>query len=540
MTPPQNNQLARAGHLGRIVGARAERVRQHSIPSRIAATAPRPIQVLKFGGTSVGDASCIKRVAEIVRLSCFEDDVVVVVSAMSGVTNQLVAAASNSEAGNARAGLEILRELRRAHRAAAYELIGSGAGRSLLECKLEKLLEAGERLCHDTAVLGELTPQLRDAICGLGERLSILLVAAAISERGIASEAIEATDLIVTKDRHGRAEPCMQTTRQRSRQRLLPLLREGIIPVVTGFIAATAEGVATTLGRGGSDYSATILGAALDASAVVIWTDVDGLHTADPRLVPEARSVPAASYREAAELAFFGAKVLHPKTLSPVMQCGIPLWIRNTFAPQNSGTKITPKGLPDRVGVTALASTSDVALITVSASALLRLPNGLDRVLRATAAIESDILMMAQMTSSQDDLSIVLPLAMAEAAKESLRHELAHDLPGQLAESVVVNPSVALLTVVGGLGSIPGILNLALDALSGENITILSWEQGPSEDTLSLVIEKKDVATALRTLHREFGLSRPTPLTGTVRGGQEDFSPLCYPTQTCQSANQKS
>jgi aspartate kinase len=458
---------------------------------------------------------------------------------MSGVTNQLVAAANLSGAGNETAAREIFSDLRRKHIAAAHELIHSDPERARLEDKIEKLLEAGELLCQETAMLRELTPQVRDAICGLGERLSILLVTAALSERGIASEAIEATGLIVTKDCHGRAEPCMQTTRQLSRQRLLPLLREGVFPVVTGFIAATVDGVPTTLGRGGSDYSATILGAVLDASAVVIWTDVDGLHTADPRLVPEARSVPAVSYREAAELAFFGAKVLHPKTLSPVMQCGIPLWIRNTFAPQNAGTKITPRALPGRVGITALTSTSDVALITVSGSALLRSPNGLYRVSRAMAAIESDILMMAQMTSSQNDLFLVLPLGMAETARQNLRRELAYGLTRQLAESVVINPEVALLTVVGSLRSIRGILSLASEALAAENISILAQEQGQSENTLSLVIEKKDIATALRILHREFGLSSRTPLTDN-ESVQNDYSSLCYPIQTCQTANQKS
>ena len=196
------------------------------------------------------------------------------------------------------------------------------------------MLAEAKRLCDGTALLRELSPRTLDEVSSLGERLSAPLVAAAIKSLGGRSESIEATELIVTDAFHGSAEPRMKATRERAQARLKPLLAQGIVPVVTGFIGATADGKLTTLGRGGSDYSATILGAAMDASEVVIWTDVDGVLTADPRLVPDARTIPVISYREAAELAYFGAKVLHPKTLNPVMEAGITVWIRNSFAPE--------------------------------------------------------------------------------------------------------------------------------------------------------------------------------------------------------------
>ncbi len=196
---------------------------------------------------------------------------------------------------------------------------------------MEQVFAEGRRLCDGTALLRELTPRTLDAISSLGERLSAPLVSATIAQLGLPSEAIEATELIVTDHFHGGADPQMDQTRTKSQARLAPLLKKGVVPVVTGFIGATKEGQLTTLGRGGSDYSATILGAAMDAAEVIIWTDVEGVLTADPRLVAEARTIPVISYREAGELAYFGAKVLHPKTLMPVVHAGIPVWIRNSF-----------------------------------------------------------------------------------------------------------------------------------------------------------------------------------------------------------------
>jgi len=301
-----------------------------------------PLHVIKFGGTSVGDAHCIARVMEIIRHASRESDLVVVVSAMSGVTNKLVGAALQSEAGNYPAAASILEELRSQHELAAQTLIHSAAELERLRQKTNLVLQEGSDLCRRTSLSRELTLRARDAISSLGERLSAPLLAAALTEHGVPSEAIEATEVLVTDDCFGGAEPLMDLTRKRCEARVLPLLQNGIVPVITGFIGATVNGELTTLGRGGSDYSATILGAAFSADEVTIWTDVDGVLTSDPRMVPGACTIPEISYREAAELAHFGAKVLHPKTLRPLMQTHTPLWIRNTFAPEKTGTKVTP------------------------------------------------------------------------------------------------------------------------------------------------------------------------------------------------------
>src|SRR5579871_304250 len=281
------------------------------------AEAMRPLRVMKFGGTSVGDATCMGKVVEIILSASREFDLAVVVSAMSGVTNKLVEAASQAEAGNVERVNEILRQLRARHDTALKTLIQSPVEQKRISVRMDALFEEAERLCKGTIFLRELTPRVRDAISSLGERLSVPLIAAALQQAGVASEAIEATELVVTDSSHGAADPWLDLTRERCETRLLPLVRNGIVPIVTGFIGSTSEGVLTTLGRGGSDYSATILGAALAADDVEIWTDVDGILTADPRLVPTACTISEVSYREAAELAYFGAKVLHPKTLRP-------------------------------------------------------------------------------------------------------------------------------------------------------------------------------------------------------------------------------
>jgi len=312
--------------------------------NRLSNALKKPLRIMKFGGTSVGNASAIQKVVEIIRGASRGGDLVVVVSAMSGVTNRLIDAGVQSAVGNRLSVATIFHELRGRHEAVVDALIHSTSERNRIGREMDRLFQEGEELCQRTISTRELTPPTRDSISSLGERLSAPIVAAVLEENGVASEAIEATELIQTDSCHGAADPDMDLTRELCQERLRPLVRKGVVPVVTGFIGATAKGVLTTLGRGGSDYSATILGAALDADEAIIWTDVDGLMTADPRLVPGASTIAEISYREAEEMARLGAKVLHPKTLIALTQSGIPLWIRNTFAPELAGTKITPAG----------------------------------------------------------------------------------------------------------------------------------------------------------------------------------------------------
>lgn len=480
---------------------------QHqSVPSRVPEEAKRRLRIMKFGGTSVGDASCIARVVEIIRAAACEDDVVVVVSAMGGVTNKLIEAATQSEAGDRKAVATIFEELRKKHDAVANILISSAEERSRISHRMEEVFQEGDRLCEGTLLLRELTPRVRDSISSLGERLSAPLVAAALAEQGVVSEAIEATELVVTDSDHGAADPWMNLTRDRCEARLRPLLRHGIVPVVTGFIGATTDGVLTTLGRGGSDYSATILAAALDAHEVIIWTDVDGLLTADPRLVPGACTVPEISYREASELAHFGAKVLHPKTLRAVMQCGIPLWIRNSFAPERLGTKIVPVSPANGGGVKALSAIGDLALITVGGPGIVGVPDVLGRTFATTAAARADVLLISQ-SSSQNNICLIVSSSLAKRTVDALRSEFAVDLAHEKVEHITLDPEVAIVTVVGqNMRGVSGIAGRTFCALGGENVDIIAIAQGSSECNISFVVAQKDMKTALVTTHREFQL----------------------------------
>ena len=437
------------------------------------------LQVMKFGGTSVGDAECIARTAKIIAEAASVRPVVVVVSAMSGVTNRLIEAAKRSEAGETAAGQSVAEVLQRQHEAAATELIRNDAELQLVKLRVETVLCEGQRLCEGTALLKEL---------------------------GVKSEAVEATELIATDTYHGGAEPLMDVTREKSQARLGSLLKSGVVPVVTGFIGATADGKLTTLGRGGSDYSATILGAAMDAEEVIIWTDVEGVLTADPRLVPEARTIPEISYREAAELAFFGAKVLHPKTLNPVIKAGIPVWIRNSFAPEKLGTKITREGRSIGGGGKALTAIRDVALITVGGPGIVGLPDVVGRTFSTTAELRANVLLISQ-SSSQNDICFIVAAADAQRTVEALRKEFAQDLAHEKVEHITIDPNIAIVAVVGeNMRGTPGVAGRTFIALGRENVNLIAIAQGSSESNISFVVEEKAVKTALLTAHREFGL----------------------------------
>jgi aspartate kinase len=461
---------------------------------------------MKFGGTSVGDATCIRAVVDIVQTARHDANLVVVVSAMAGVTNRLIEAAVEAELGHSQTFETIFEGLRALHKSSIESLIESVEERGLLLQHMRYCFEEGERLCRGTLLVGELTARVRDAISSLGERLSAPLLAAALAQAGIPSEAIDATQLVVTDSRHGGAEPRMDLTRECCDSRVGPLLRRGILPVITGFIGATREGVLTTLGRGGSDYSATVLGAALDADEVIIWSDVDGLMTADPRLVPGACTIAEISYREAAELAYFGAKVLHPKTLRAVMKRGIPLWIRNTFAPEKAGTKITPDGPSVGGGVKSLTATREVALITVCSHGKTEIPNVLGRTLATTATVRAEVFLISQ-ASSQSDICLVVAAPAAPLTLQALREEFAPDLGYDDVEHITLDPTVAMLTVVGlNMRGKSRIVERTFAALGRGNVDVIAIAQGSSECNLSVVVPKDDMQMALVTTHQEFNL----------------------------------
>jgi len=479
------------------------------VPDQLPRTANKPLQVMKFGGTSVDSASCIQKVVDIITAATQESDVVVVVSAMGGVTNKLVEAAIQSAAGNRDSVATIFNELRKRHETAANALVHSVDRRQCVGRKMHEIFEEGKRLSQQILLRRELTLPARDAISSLGERLSAPILSAALEERGIPSESIEATELIITELYEGAPEPRMDLTRELCEARVRPLLLQGVVPVVTGFIATTIDGVLTTLGRNSSDYSGTIMGAALDADEVTLWTDVDGILTTDPRLVPSASSILEMSYREASDLAALGAKVLHPKTLRALMQSGIPLSIRNTFAPHRPGTKITANGSSNGASVKAVASESDVALITVRTSSVLGARDILRRALAAAAAVPAKVRLLPQSSSSETEVCIVVSSALAESAVAALRREFAHDLERGHVESVTLNETVAIVTVVGrNMRNISHVVERSFGALGRESVSILGLAQPSSGCSVSLVVAQHDMKAALITIHQELRLSK--------------------------------
>jgi aspartate kinase len=468
----------------------------------------RPIQVMKFGGTSVGDASRIRSAAAIAAEASKERAVVVVVSAMSGVTNTLIAAAGKAATGDEAAAEALTRALQEKHHETISNLISDIENRRQLLSEIDALIERAANYCRGCALLGELSPRALDVIAGTGERLTARMAAAVLREMGLRGVAFDATDLIVTDEVHGGARPLADPTRKKTQAALFPLLEAGGIPVVTGYVAATAKGIPTTLGRGGSDYSATILGAALDASEVIIWTDVNGVLTADPRMVPDAATLDEVSYTEAGELAFFGAKVLHPMTLRPLIESAIPVWIRNSFQPELAGTKITQTVRPTPQGVKAVTATRDVAMIAIAGPGIIGVPDIAARIFTASASVHASIVMISQ-SSSQDSICFVVQAADAARTEKALRDALYEDVHQHDLEHIKVNRNVAIVAAVGeNMAGTPGIAGRVFSTLGKEAINIIAIAQGSSEYNISFLVESSGMEKAVKALHQAFGLGR--------------------------------
>jgi aspartate kinase len=464
------------------------------------------VKVMKFGGTSVGDEAAIRRVVGIISSSHRESPVVAVISAMSGVTNRLVEAAHEASKGNGRAAQSIDEFLHERHVPVAKALIHDRERCPKLIAELEEIIERVTRLCRDVAKSQILKPDDLDAISSAGERLSCRLVAATLSDQGLRGVPVDATELIVTDEVFGNAEPLMDLTRTKVCHRLSPLVQEGRVPVVTGFIGATRHGVLTTLGRGGSDLSATVLAAALDAAEAIIWTDVDGVLTTDPRIVPEARTVPSISYKEATELAFYGAKVLHPKTLQPVATAGIPVWIKNTFAPERAGTKVTSNGVLSNGKVKAIAAMNEVSLITVGGNGTACKPDTAGKVFSATA--QSGCLLSFQSTS-HSDIHLLVRKPEIENMVEALKDTLSPNRTNATDNYIKWESDVALVGVVGkDLCGEADIAGRAFSTLGRESIHVYLTAQGSSDDSIAFVVGAEAMRRTVAALHKEFHLER--------------------------------
>lgn len=458
--------------------------------------------VMKFGGTSVGSAERIAGVAEIVRAQAERSNqVVVVLSAMSGVTNTLLAALKESANGNIAKLLQTRDELLKKHLDVINALVRDESARHNLTATTTNALDRFEDLCSSIYVLGEITPRATDAVGSLGERLIVPIAAQAFNDAGIASQWVGANELIVTDDNFVAASPLMDETRAQARAKLLPILDAGQVAVTTGFIGATKKGILTTLGRGGSDYTATILGAALDADEVQIWTDVNGVMTTDPRIVPEAITLPEISYGEAAELSYFGAKVIHPKTILPVAEKNTPIRILNSFEPTHPGTLIVREPKANGSAIRGITAIRNVALVTVEGRGMQGVPGMAARTFSAVARESINVLMISQ-SSSEQNICLLVEAASAARAIQVLQNEFKNEMVAHNIDNVWAQENIAIIAVVGSaIKKTPGVAARVFGALAEQSINIIAIAQGSSEYNLSLVVDEQDADKAVRAIH---------------------------------------
>ncbi len=431
--------------------------------------------VMKFGGTSVEDANAIDRAAKIVHGRLAQRPVVVV-SAMSKVTDQLLAMGRAAGAGDRKTALKLSRALRERHYNTAGELLGTALF-TQFHGDLGVDFDALDELLRGIAAVGELTPRTTDHVAAYGELLSSKIITAAFSARGIDSKLVDSRECILTDGNHTRAVPLFEETNERVRLKLKPLLEAARVPVMGGFIAATRAGITTTIGRGGSDFSAAIVGAGLGAERIEIWTDVDGMMTTDPNACPDARRIKVVSFDEAAELAYFGAKVLHPATVLPAVQQNIPVYILNSRNPSCDGTKITARAPRCRNTFKAIAAKKRITIVDVAATRMLMAHGFLKSIFDAfdRHRVSVDVV-------STSEVSVSLTVDSNEAIPA-----LAADL-AKLAD-VKYEGRKAIVCLVGeNLRETPGIAARVFNELSDVNIRMIS--QGASEINLTFVIEE--------------------------------------------------
>ena len=469
---------------------------------------PKPLLVMKFGGSSVGSAERIACAAAIIASHADTYRVVVVVSAMAKVTDALLETLRHAEAGDARAVDTALAAFRERHMDACSTLLAEDSRQETVQ-QANKYIDAFGRIARGMLMLGERPPRSVDDAVSAGEKLSALLCSERLRSLGIEAIAVNAVDLIVTDDEFGSASPLMEETSERVRERLLPLLDAGRVPIITGFNGATRGGQPTTLGRGGSDFSASILAAVLEADELWIWTDVDGILSGDPRVVPDARVLDEVTYNEAAELAYNGAKVLHPRTLAPLEEKRIPVWIKNSFKPEIAGTHIVPK-ISAGHGVRAITSLAEVSLISIEAVNIsVSSAQLMARALGAAARANVEVLLLTR-SSFRQNFCLLVRTGELDAVMESLRSELTLEMAHGYVHPIDVDHSVGLLAAVGeGMKGTPGLAGRVFTALSRDNVNIIAIAQGSSELTIAIVVAEDALDRAVRSLHAECRLGEP-------------------------------
>jgi aspartokinase/homoserine dehydrogenase 1 len=459
--------------------------------------------VMKFGGTSVGSTGAIKQCVKIIadaRKNWLRT--VVITSALSSITDLLLDAVSKAAAGD-NEGIELITsQLHDRHLTGIEELVKDPSERLIVASEIGKLLDQFSSLCQAVMVLGEASPRAHDAISSLGERMSSRILSAALRSSGIASEAVDATRLIITDNQYQSANPDFKASLPTTIEILEPLFTKGITPVVTGFIGATNYGVTTTLGRGGSDFTAAILGVLLKADEVWIWTDVDGVMTSDPRIVPAALTIERISFREISELAYFGAKVLHPKTIRPIIEAGITLKVLNTFNPDHPGTLIVPDmAIHEEQIIKAVTIIKDLRLITIEGRGMLGVPGVAARTFGAIAATGTSVPLISQ-ASSEQSICFAVPAHSAELVVKKIEGEFEREIARRDIDSVWASDEVVIISVVGaGMRNIPGVAGNVFGKLGENRVNVIAIAQGSSEVSISFIVSAQDGTRAVKSLH---------------------------------------
>jgi aspartate kinase len=464
--------------------------------------------VMKFGGTSVGTEAAMRQALEII---CGErarwDRLVVVTSALSGVTDVLIRAALRAAHGDLETYQRAVQDMSVRHQSMIDAMTAGYAHQDKLKTEVDGLLVNFSSLCQAISVLGEASPRVLDAVAGLGERMSVRILAAAAEARGLKTQVVEATRIIVTDDHFQNALPDMEATAQRTRAELEPLLAKGILPVVTGFIGASPSGQTTTLGRGGSDFTASILGRALNVDEVWIWTDVNGVMTADPRLVPQARTLPVLSYREVSEMAHYGAKVLQPRSIFPVIEAGIPVRVCNTFNPAHPGTRLVgrPEDEPAGGTIKAMAALRGLQMVTVVGRGMLGVPGVAGRIFTAAATTGISVPLIVESTSEQS-ICFAVPKESVEDVLQALHRDLHQEFQRHDIDRAEASDDVDIITLVcPGLRLTPGVAGQIFSRLGTARVNVLAISYGASDISMNLAVNACDTRLAMETLHELTG-----------------------------------
>jgi bifunctional aspartokinase / homoserine dehydrogenase 1 len=458
------------------------------------------MQVLKFGGTSVANAENINKVVEIVSATIKKEPAVVVVSALGGVTDLLLGAATLAAAGD-----EMYREkltvVEQRHLDAVKQLLPV-AGQSQLLSLVKKACNEIEDICNGIFLLRELTARSKDRIASYGEWLSSQIIAARFNTAGVPAQWIDARTLIRTNSNFTAAEVDYAVTNQQVHQYFNKA--ENALFILPGFIASDANGITTTLGRGGSDFTAAIMASALDATVLEIWTDVSGMMTADPRLTSNARIIPQISYQEAMELSHFGAKVIYPPTIQPVMGKGIPVWIKNTFAPADEGTLIEAVTRKDGDIVRGISSINNIALISLEGSGMIGIPGFSKRLFEALSSEKINVILITQ-SSSEHSICVGIDTSSAAKAKQAVDAAFANEIALNKVEPLQIETDLSIVALVGeNMKSHPGISGRMFSAMGRNGVNVRAIAQGSSEKNISAVIATRDVRKSINVLHEEF------------------------------------